>query len=353
MKEEEKQNRLNIFIIWIITGVLAVLTGLLIVLFISFSKTLSRTAADSTYEKYYVMIVDDPGSSFWKSVYSSALLAAKEQNAYVEMISDNLSREYSQTELMEIAISSGADGIIVTSAEAEGMTELINKAYDEGIPVITLMNDNTQSERLSFVGIGNYNLGTEYGKLLLEMVKNRLFLHSTIDVTVLLDAGSEDSGQNVLAAAIQDAVKKDKAENPGTHKPIEISLIAVDASNNFSVEESVRKLFVSGQDNIPDIVVCLNENDTNSLYQAVVDYNQVGLVNILGYYDSEAILKGIERDVIYATISIDTDQMGRYCIDALTEYYETGNANQYYTADGYVINKQNIGEYRKGGADEE
>ncbi len=350
---KDKQNRLNIISIWTITGVLIGLTGLLVVLFISFSRTLSRTESDPVYDKYYVMITDNPASSFWQSVYSSALLEAKGQNAYVEMISENLSREYSQTELMEIAISSGADGIIVTSGEAEGMTELIGKAYDAGIPVITLLNDNTQSERLSFVGIGNYNLGREYGRLLIDMVNTKIFPGETIDVTVLLDADSEDSGQNVLAAAIQDTVKKDETMNRDDHKPIDISLTAVDASNNFSVEESVRKLFVSGKENIPDIVICLNENDTNSVYQAVVEYNQVGLVGILGYYDSDAILKGIERDVIHATISIDTDQMGRYCIDALSEYYETGNANQYFTADGYVINKSNVGDYRKEGRNEE
>ncbi len=350
---KEKQNRIITISIWIITGVLICLTGLLVVLFFSFSRTLSRTESDPVYDKYYVMITDNSGSSFWKSVYSSALLEAKQHNAYVEMISDNLSTEYSQTELMEIAITSGADGIIVTAGEAEGMTGLIAKAYEKGIPVITLLNDNTQSERLSFVGIGNYNLGTEYGKLLINMVNTKIFSGDTVDVTVLLDAGSEDSGQNVLAAAIQDTVKKDRDENRDVHhKPIEVSLVAVDASNNFSVEESVRKLFVGDKENIPDIIICLNENDTNSVYQAVVEYNQVGLVGILGYYDSDAILKGIERDVIYATISIDTDQMGRYCIDALSEYYDTGNANQYFTADGYVINKSNVGEYRKEARDE-
>ena len=251
-----------------------------------------------------------------------------------------------------MAIYSRADGIIVTAGEAEGMTELIAKAYDEGIPVITLLNDNPNSERLSFVGVGNYNLGTEYGKQIINMANAKYFEGRTIRVTVLLDAGSEDSGQNVLAAAIQETVAKDTTGLVGRHKPVEISLVAVDASNNFSVEESVRKLFVSGKDNIPDIVVCLNENDTNSVYQAVVDYNEVGLVNILGYYDSDAILKGIERDVIYATLSVDTDQMGKYCIDALTEYYEIGNTSQYFTADSYVINKLNVAKYRKGESDD-
>ena len=348
-----KSARLNLISIWVITGFLAGLTGLLIILFVTFTGSINRTEQDVTYDRYYAMITDNPGSSFWQSVYSSALNEAKSQNAYVEMISDNLSGDYSMAELMEIAIAARVDGIILTAGEAEGMTELIEKAYNEGIPVVTLLNDNTNSERLSFVGIGNYNLGKEYGRLIIEMANKKYFEGENIKVTVLLDAGSEDSGQNVLAAAIQDTIEKDIPEAAGRHQPIVISLEAVDASNNFSVEESVRRLFVSGRENIPDIVVCLNENDTNSVYQAVVDYNEVGTVNILGYYDSDAILKGIERDVISATLSIDTDQMGRYCIDALTEYYEIGNTSQYFAADSYVINKSNVSKYRKGESNEE
>ena len=344
-------SKLNSITVFIITGVMLGLTGLLIFFFLSYSKTLSRTEQDVTYDKYYVMITDEAESSFWKSVYNAALETAKEENAYVEMISNNLSRDYSQTELMEIAIASDVDGIIVTAGEAEGMTDLINRAYDAGIPVVTLFNDNTQSERLSFVGVGNYNLGKEYGNLIIKMANEKMFPGNRIKVTVLVDAGSEDSGQNVLAAAIQDTIAKENGENAGRHKPIEVSLVAVDASNNFSVEESVRNLFVQGSTKIPSIVVCLNENDTNSVYQAVVDYNQVGLVNILGYYDSEAILKGIERDVIYATLSIDTQQLGQYCVDALTEYYELGNTSQYFTADSYVINKKNVNEYREEASD--
>ena len=346
MKKELKS--LNMITIWVITGILVGLTGLLIVFFISFNKSLNRKELEETYDKYYVMITDDPAASFWKSVYESALTEAKKNNAYVEMLTDNLPRDYSQTEQMEIAISSGVDGIIVTAGEAEGMTELIKKAYDAEIPVITLLNDNTQSERLSFVGIGNYNLGREYGKLIIEMANTRIFPDDVIDVTVLLDAGSEDSGQNVLTFAIQDEVKM-YMDSHKDQKPIEISLAAIDASNTFSVEESVRNLFMGGKEDIPDIIICLNENDTNSVYQMVVDYNEVGQVNILGYYNSDAILKGIERDVIYATLSVDTDQMGKYCVDALNEYYDIGYTSQYFTADSYVINKSNIGEYMKGG----
>ena len=98
-----KSQRLNQVIVWAITGVLVGLTGLLMILFASFTGSLSPAEQDTSYEKYYVIITDNSGSSFWQSVYSAALSEAKEHNAYVEMISDNLSRDYSASELMEIA----------------------------------------------------------------------------------------------------------------------------------------------------------------------------------------------------------------------------------------------------------
>ena len=96
---------------------------------------------------------------------------------------------------------------------------------------------------------------------------------------------------------------------------------------------------------LPDIIICLNELNTTCVYQAVVDYNCVGEVSILGYYDTDTILKAIERNVINATISIDTEQMGAFCVDALREYYRYGYTSQYFTADVTIIDQNNVGEY--------
>ena len=96
---------------------------------------------------------------------------------------------------------------------------------------------------------------------------------------------------------------------------------------------------------IPDIIICLNELNTTCVYQAVVDYNRVGEVSILGYYDSDTIINAIDRNVIYATVSIDTRQMGEFCIDALREYYELGYTSQYFTADITLIDKNNVDQY--------
>lgn len=118
----------------------------------------------------------------------------------------------------------------------------------------------------------------------------------------------------------------------------------VDNENTFSAEESIRDIFMSSEV-LPDIIICLDELSTACVYQAVVDYNKVGSIDIIGYYDAPAILRAIERKVVYSTISIDTRQMGRLCVEALNEYYELGNVSQYFSVDVAVISSNNIINY--------
>ena len=167
-----------------------------------------------------------------------------------------------------------------------------------------------------------------------------------MQVTVLVNSDSDerDSGQstqNIIFSAIQDSI----AQEDITGTKLSISIKTVDNRNPFSAEESIRDIFHT--EDIPDVIVCLNELNTICALQAVVDYNKVGDVNILGYYDSEPILNAIDIGVVYATISVNSDQLGEYCITALSDYFENGNTSQYYTADISLINKDNVAEYIK------
>lgn len=314
----------------------------------NFNGDNSKTATDS-YSQYYMMVVDDGKSAFWQSVYQGAYERGLQEGVYVELLGDNLTKEYSKEELMQIAISSNADGIIVSADESQNMTTLINEANEREIPVVTVYGDNTQSGRCSFVGVGSYNLGREYGRQVLRTLENydEETLPETVQVAVLVNAHVMDVGQNILCAGIQDTIEQEKQQD----MEVVVSLVSVDDTNSFSVEESIRDIFISTE--LPEIIVCLNELNTTCVCQAIVDYNKVGQVAIIGYYDSETILNAIDRNVVDATISVDTYQMGEYCVQALQEYNEFGTTSQYFTVDVTLINKQNVSEYLEGGEQDE
>ncbi len=306
----------------------------------------------TTYDQYYVMISNDKRSSFMSNVYEGAYKEGIKQGIFVDSLADNLPNDYTEADLIKIAISSQVDGIIVDAEISDEITELINQANDEGIPVVTLLNDNTDSKRCCFVGIGGYEIGREYGSEVLQIAKElrRQYFMSTqdareeeiasIDVAVLVNSTNNSASQNVIISGIRETIETSD-QNQATTANVEI--ISVDNSSTFSVEESIRDIFIDNKR--PDVIICLDELTTTCVYQAVVDYNVVGKVNILGYYDSDTILNAIDRGVIYSSVTVDTDQLGAYCVDALKDYNEFGTTSQYYTGDIALINRSNVASY--------
>lgn len=374
----------------VLTAACIVLTVLMAVFVLWFYRgSYQEESTGEVYDRYYMLITQDSKSAFWQSVYRGACERALADNVYVDWLGNDQFQNYSVEEQMQVAIASDVDGIIVTAGENEEMTALIDRAVSSGIPVVTLYGDNTQSARCSFVSVGSYNLGREYGRQALQIARERLVgttqeqvrvgwgvqsdvtgqagnivqdedgtamemelvevgsVKRPIRVTILVNAYAGGLDQNILFSGIQETIEQERGETV-----IELSLQTVDDTNAFSVEESVRDLFMEGD--IPDILICLNELNTTCAYQAVVDYNKVGVVSILGYYVSDTILNAIDRNVIYATMYIDAPQMGGFCIDALQEYHELGYTSQYFTADISLISAENVADYLgEGGAADE
>ena len=336
--------------------VLTVIVLILVLIFYqSYMKSFKEDKTDNIYDKYYVMISPDRKSEFTQAVYKGAFRTGETNDIYVDLLGDDLPGDYTKYDLMRIAIDSGVDGIIIDADESEEMTELLMEAEREGIPVVTLLNDNTNGARCSFVGIGGYDIGREYGAQVSEILialRREYFMTTqdareediaSIDVAVLINSSEPSTGQNIIISGIRETIEQNQAGQSGSQA--NVIIVPVDNSNAFSVEESIRDLFING--NVPRIIVCLDELSTTCVYQAVIDYNMVGDVNILGYYNSDTILNAIDRGVVYSTVAVDAAQLGNYCVEALMEYNEMGATSQYFTADVTLIDRSNISLYLK------
>lgn len=347
--QKETNSTKKIIFIYLSMFLIVLATSVVLAMYFSYALKLKSENNGEKYDRYYVMITPDRNLDFWKAVYESAYEYGRTKGIIVELMGENLPEEYSVEELMEIAIASQTDGIIVYADESPEITELINKATEQNIPVVTVYGDNTQSLRCCYVGVGSYNLGREYGKQLANMLADMEASlaedepkNVKLDVAVLVNIDEENSNQNLVWSGIQSFVESEENNLSGK---INLSMKSIDNRNAFTVEESIRDLFK--EEEVPDVIVCLNETDTECVYQAVVDYNLVGRVNIIGYYDSLTILKGISRNIIYSSITINTSQMGQYTLNALKEYNENGTTSQYVPIDVTVIDRDNVEDYLK------
>lgn len=289
-----------------------------------------RDVEYQVYGKHYVMITEKDEEEFWSEVYEGAQQAAEQNDIYLERLGESLALDYSVNDLLRMAINSSVDGIIVSTAENEQTQKLINQAVEQGIFVATIRKDIDNTARQTFVGVNQYELGMTFGKEIVKVMKEdalevkRIFL--------LMDTIESESRQNSIAMAIRDAIGQEIDEE---HLP-DIHIKLIDTSDTFSAEENIRDIFLK-EEELPDVIVCLNSTYTKCCYQALVDYNRVGEIKIIGYFASDDILEAIEKRIIFSTIKVEADNMGRRCIEAMKEYEDTGYTNSYIPVEIQVI----------------
>lgn len=290
-------------------------------------------ASYRTYKYHYMLIESEPDSSFFKSLHEGAQDAGKKHDIYVEDLAASVEKNYSIEELMEIAIAANPDGIIVEADASKQLQELIDRASEHNIPVVTTYGDSKESKRKSFVGINEHQLGEIYGTQVLKQKQAGV----PLKVTTLMETGEEGEVPNLIYSGMKEVLGGED---------IELDIIRADRGDTFSSEEQIRSLVLSGESR-PDVLVCMNEVDTICAYQAVVDYNAVGKMNIIGSYASPQILKAIQKGVITSSITIDAKEMGTKVVEALIEYQKSKFISEYETVEPQVITKENVDHYIK------
>ena len=335
MNKGENKKTLRVIIVFV--ALMAAISVFIVVYFRQQTKQLTFLSDENEdYVHHYAYICDDRDDNMYNSIYSEAVSASYGSGSYIEFMGKNLTEDYDSAELLKIAVYSGMDGIIFQADESQKTKELINWADEMGVPVITVGRDNASSQRKSFVGFAYYELGQTYGAQILGHSISR-----GTDVLVLVSPDANNTSQNITCQGIMDTLKKADAL-----EKINLRTMAVSDTSAFGAEETISSLIMA--DELPDIIVALSEVSTTCLCQALVDYNHVGDTMVYGFYTNSTILSSIEKNIISATVTIDTKQMGRYCVEALSEYGTYGYVNEYMPADIYVINSENVDGYLSG-----
>lgn len=293
---------------------------------------LQEAGTQEYYDRHYVLIADDVSTGLWREVYEVAQREAQSSGSYLELLGADDVEEYTTQDYLRISIASKVDGIIMQPDGSAKVRALIREAAQDGIPVVTALEDDSDSERVSFVGINSYQMGTAYGQ---EIVK--LLREDHRNVLILVNSNTRDTGTNLVLSQIANVVRE-QAEGG---QQVKITSHDIDISENFDSEEAIRDIFVN-QEEIPDILVCLDEVITECAYQAVVDYNQVGNVDVIGYYTSDVILDAVRRGVFASTVTFSTEEIGRYSVSALDEYLSLGHVNNYFNVALQVIDRNNV-----------
>ncbi|MGH9751369.1 MAG: substrate-binding domain-containing protein [Blastocatellia bacterium] len=207
-----------------------------------------------------------------------------------------------QIKQFEDAMARKPAGIII-SPSGVGVTPMIDRAIDSGIPVICVDSDAPQSKRFSYVGTDNYNAGRQGGELLGKLLNGK-------GEVFLLSVPGEPNLEDRIRG-YQDALAK--------HPAIKIVDVGNDRADPNEAAKVARNI-LSAHPNIAG-VGCVDAGGGEGTAVVLREKDLVGKVKIVGMDRNEATLSLIEEGVIDASIAQRTYTMAYMALGMLYDLH--------------------------------
>ena len=136
------------------------------------ASTSSGTGAAKTYRFAVIpKALDIPVFNYAKM---GAERAAKELgNVTIEWRAPETADQLRQKEMLESFIAQRVDGIAISTLNGDYLTETINRAVDNGIPVVTWDSDAPKSKRAAFYGVDDYASGRIMGEQAIKLLNGK------------------------------------------------------------------------------------------------------------------------------------------------------------------------------------
>ena len=171
-----------------------------------FTGLFSPAFAQKSYT--FGMIAKSQGNMFFQAARSGAEDAARELSAKhnvkikIDWRTPNEEDAQKQAEFIEQLVLNAADGIILSCSDAKKLTDAINKAVAQGVPVATFSGDAPSSKRFVALGIDDYQCGYQTFEQLARQLGGK-------GVVAAIDGNPNAANLQQRAAGFRAAAKKE------------------------------------------------------------------------------------------------------------------------------------------------
>lgn len=277
---------------------------------------------------HFYFIAQNSVDPFWNEVMQGIQDSAEDNNVVVEYNAPRFNNPKEEFQFMDIAIISKVDGIITHVPGGIGFTDIIDKAYDNGIPVITVENDDSESKRYAFAGTNSFELGREAARLLIEATDANAKVAVILNGDLEQDAIEHNLKMNGFISTLKEYpnmnIVKTYISKMGILSAEEITQTIIDSNNG------VNAIFTA------------SSADTLGSAQLIVDRSKVGKIILVGYGNSEEILRYIDKEIIYGAVASDPYKMGYESIRALVDVKDNKSVPSFIDTQVKVITKKSL-----------
>lgn len=266
-------------------------------------KSTSKNA-DPTIRSHIVLISQELDNPYWRSIEEGAREAAEQFGMNLEYNGPFRINPEEQITLFKKAIATKADAILIQGIHDPIYRSLIEKAMDQGIPVITIDTDEPTSSRLSYVGTDNFEAGKRMGELVVQATGTQA------SIGVLIGNESADNQQQRLEGfrSVINEVKR-------------LTIVDVRSSNISRLQAADQAETILTNHLEVRYMVGLSSLDGLGILDAT-QRAKLHDIHIFAFDDLDETQKGIMECKIESTIVQQPNRMGYDAISLIHDFFQ-------------------------------
>jgi len=275
----------------------------------------SKAAPEALFHLLAIVPAGDHGRYFDR-VVASMERAAKKDGAVLQTLSyASGDGPEAIARLLLLATELEPDGVIVSAPPDRQVIEAVRGLEHRGVPVLALESDLPASGRAVFIGTNPYSIGVNAASAVADSFPQG----ALVALVLSRDYAEGISGGATIVAGFMHGARG--------RKGLQLAMTRTSQEGPSASEEIIRELLSEHAD--IDVAVFIGSRDSEGAARAILEYDKVGRLAIIGFDDDPALLELIQMGVVTASIARSPDRSGEEAVKAAMTMARGGRASAY------------------------
>jgi len=267
------------------------------------------------------LISQELNNPFWRSIEEGARDSARKYGMELEYAGPLRIDAAEQVRLLEKAVASGVDALLLQGLGDPAYAKLIDDASERGIPVVAVDADEPESRRIAYVGTDNRAAGETMGELVIKAIGG------SGRIGVLL--GSEATNQQLRLDGFRAVI--------GRYPSMSVADVRISHISRLQAAKQTQEMLQK----YPDLkaIVGFSALDGLGIAEATA-LAGASNVRVFAFDDLENTRQAIRDGRIVATIVQNPYRIGEEAIDVLNDYLAGRKGTELHYSDAAVLDRR-------------